>query len=234
MLVKLIILHGQLQDRRSRNSKQDLEIRRPRFVIGSASDCGMCCRSNRISPHHCQLRLEPEKVVLQDLSSETGTYVNGRRIEHDCILQNGDRLRIGRLEFEVLIEDPSPVWELGPRVDSDTIHDAMADTVCNLLLAADERDRIQRLQNPEMRQLSVQSAGERTRLQGEQTAKPERVGRAVGKANRRRPGRLPTRVRSAEDSSAAATEALREYFTKRKVYIPLRRSQNVEPTDLDH
>ena len=36
--------------------------------MGSASsDCAMCCRSDRISRHPCQWRLEPEKVVLEDL-----------------------------------------------------------------------------------------------------------------------------------------------------------------------
>jgi len=51
MMVKLIPLQGQLLDRQSSNSKAELEIRQRRFLIGSASDCTMYCRSDRISPH---------------------------------------------------------------------------------------------------------------------------------------------------------------------------------------
>lgn len=224
MMVRLIILQGQMQDRQSRSSKAELEIRRRRFVIGSASDCSMRCPSKRISPHHCQLLVQPAEVVLEDLASETGTFVNGTRVERRCVLQNGDHLRIGRLEFEVLIEDPSPVWEVGPRGDADTIHDAMADTICELLLAADERDRKRRLQDPELRHLALPSAGDPTGLQQEPASPAEHESRAGRKTTSQGTSRFPVRVHPADDSSIAAAEALRSYFTTHKVYIPLQRT----------
>lgn len=224
MMVKLIPLQGQLLDRQSSNSKAELEIRQRRFVIGSASDCTMYCRSDRISPHHCQLRIESEKVVLEDLASETGTFVNDRRIRHACVLHDGDRLRIGRLEFAVLIEDPRPVWEVGPRTDSDTLHDAMANTVCDLLTAADERDRARRRQHPELRQFSLPATGTATGTPEKGTSISDGDGGSGRSSTEEKRGSLPATTRPQQDSSVAAAEALDNYFTTRKVYVPWRRS----------
>lgn len=216
MIVRLIPLRGRLQDSRSRRDKQEVEIRRTGFSIGSASDCSMCCRSDIVSPHHCQLLLEPKEVILRDLASQTGTFVNGGLVGSTRVLQNGDRLRIGRLEFEVLIEDPTPVWELGPSVDGDTIHDAMADTVCDLLSAADEKDRLQRLQNPELRQFSLPSAGDRVQPSADCAAQPTRKGKTDRKETKGRPGKIPAHLRSPNGPSVAAKEALESFFAARE------------------
>ncbi len=223
-MVKLIPLQGRLQDWQSNNSMSDVEIRRRRFLIGSGSDCAMCCRSDRISPHHCQLRLEPEKVILEDLASATGTFVNDRRVAHACVLHEGDRLRIGRLEFEVLIEDSTPVWEAGPRVDGDTLHDAMADTFCDLLITADEKDRARRLQNPESRQFTMPPTDAVTRQPEKRSSSWGREGEPGRKTAKVKQGRLPAKPCPQEDAQAAAAEVLHSYFTTRKVYVPLRRS----------
>jgi pSer/pThr/pTyr-binding forkhead associated (FHA) protein len=217
MLVKLVILHGKLQDRRGRKAKQELKIRPSLFVIGSASDCSMRCSSERISPHHCQLRREPNRVVLEDLASKTGTFGNGVRLEGPRPLKNGDRLQVGRLEFEVLIEDSSPVWELEPRVDGgDTIHDALSETVCDLLSAEDEKERQRRLQNPDLRQFSLPSAGKPTGQVEDRTARAKRTGEAGRRRTKRRPGKLPVRPRWAKDASVAAAEMLPRVFGKRQ------------------
>jgi pSer/pThr/pTyr-binding forkhead associated (FHA) protein len=212
MLVKLIMLHGKLQERQSRKVKEELRIRQSPFVIGTASDCSMRCLSKRISPYHCQLLIEPENVILQDLSSQTGTFVNGQAVKSSVILKNGDRFRVGRLEFQTLIEDPTPVWEVGPRVDGDTIHDIMSDTVCNLLSAADEEDRKRRLQNPELRQFSLPPAGKQSAQRG--AGPTERNGNAGSTASKRPAKKLPAHVRCGGDSSVAAAKALQKHFSR--------------------
>jgi predicted component of type VI protein secretion system len=214
MKVRLNTLRGSLVAGKTRKAKNEVKIRRSPFVIGSASDCSMCCRSDRISPRHCELRIEPEQVTLRDLASENGTFVNGVRVESTHALQNGDRLRIGRLEFEVLIEDPAPVWEVGPRTHNDTIHDAMAETVCDILCAADEKDRVERLQNPELRQFNSRSGAPKANRQSIAESKG-RARSSEGKSADRS-GKSPARLRAAEDSSIAASKALNSCFGKRK------------------
>jgi hypothetical protein len=41
------------------------------------------------------------RVVVRDLGSRNGTFVNGEKIEGDRSLENADRLTVGRLELEV-------------------------------------------------------------------------------------------------------------------------------------
>jgi hypothetical protein len=47
-----------------------------------------------IDPEHCTVRLQGEKVVLTDLSSN-GTWLNDRRVEGAAALNVGDTIRLG-------------------------------------------------------------------------------------------------------------------------------------------
>ena len=39
------------------------------------------------------------------MGSTNGTFVNGQRVQSQAILQPGDRVLIGKLEFEIVIHD---------------------------------------------------------------------------------------------------------------------------------
>jgi pSer/pThr/pTyr-binding forkhead associated (FHA) protein len=45
-----------------------------------------------------------KQVELRDLGSKNGSYVNGQRVEGTCVLESGDQVAIGPLNFEVVIE----------------------------------------------------------------------------------------------------------------------------------
>jgi pSer/pThr/pTyr-binding forkhead associated (FHA) protein len=84
-------------------------VRIPEFRIGTAKDCHLRCASLVISPHHCTILLEPDRIVVRDEGSRLGTYLNGRRINAAACMFHGDRLRVGHLEFQVVIgARPSP------------------------------------------------------------------------------------------------------------------------------
>ncbi|MEO8851720.1 MAG: FHA domain-containing protein [Allobranchiibius sp.] len=53
-----------------------------------------------VSRHHVRITADDEGLVLQDLGSRNGTYVNGERVER-IALHEGDRLGIGATTFEV-------------------------------------------------------------------------------------------------------------------------------------
>ena len=60
---------------------------------------------------HCQIFVGTDIVTIRDLNSGGGTFVNGQRILGDQVLADGDHLRIGQLEFEVImpvVGDSSP------------------------------------------------------------------------------------------------------------------------------
>ena len=109
MKVRLKILHGSLQDTHGHRAGAEVKVRGPQFVIGSAADCSMCCRSDSVHAHHCEVRIDQHGAFIRPLSDKAGTFINGQRIEQEQALQAGDQLRIGRLDFEVLIEATAPV-----------------------------------------------------------------------------------------------------------------------------
>jgi serine/threonine-protein kinase len=71
-------------------------------LVGRAPECAVLVRAADVSKHHCQIRIETGQVVVEDLGSANGTYVNGERIQ-TTLLQDGDELRIADHEFKVRI-----------------------------------------------------------------------------------------------------------------------------------
>lgn len=53
-----------------------------------------------LSRVHCRLVASQAELVVEDLDSTNGTFVNGARVEVRA-LADGDQLRIGRSEFTV-------------------------------------------------------------------------------------------------------------------------------------
>jgi pSer/pThr/pTyr-binding forkhead associated (FHA) protein len=69
----------------------------PEFLIGRGPDCDLRLAEQSISRHHCLLRQAPGgEVIVQDLGSSNGTFVNGERIRSQAVLRSGDELRLGR------------------------------------------------------------------------------------------------------------------------------------------
>ena len=106
MQVKLKVLVG-------KNDGKEIPVGMRRFMIGRGDDCHMRPKSEAISRNHCAILVneEEDQVVLRDLNSRNGTYLNGERITSDMSLDSGDHLQLGRLEFEVVIKDRKPVPE---------------------------------------------------------------------------------------------------------------------------
>lgn len=80
---------------------------RPRsaVVIGRAGSADVSLPEiSSLSRHHTRVTYRAESVVLEDLGSTNGTYVNGKRIEQETILHTGDRFQVGAVHFKFLHE----------------------------------------------------------------------------------------------------------------------------------
>jgi pSer/pThr/pTyr-binding forkhead associated (FHA) protein len=53
-----------------------------------------------VSRLHCQLTATADGLLVKDLDSTNGTFVNGKRVQ-TAKLRDGDRLSVGRLELAV-------------------------------------------------------------------------------------------------------------------------------------
>lgn len=78
------------QDRSSRTIEFD---GRP-ITIGRAPDNGLVVRDGRASRHHARIDGRRGSLVLTDLGSTNGSFVNDRQVE-SIALGEGDRIRIG-------------------------------------------------------------------------------------------------------------------------------------------
>ena len=77
-----------------------------RAVIGRQTDCQIRIPSSGISRHHCELNLADGKVLLRDMGSSNGTFVNRQKIQQTQ-LNAGDLIGLGDLVFVVRV-DGSP------------------------------------------------------------------------------------------------------------------------------
>ena len=95
MEVKLVVANG-------KNVGQEISVTGPKFLIGRADDCQLRPRSDVISRYHCVILVEETFLAVRDFGSKNGTYVNDEQIMGEQELRDGDRLRVGQLEFDVV------------------------------------------------------------------------------------------------------------------------------------
>ena len=78
-----------------------------RLTRGAVKTLGRTARADFIldaplvSRLHCRLSADASgQLVVEDLDSQNGTFVNGRKVDR-ATLKSGDRLTVGRVDFTV-------------------------------------------------------------------------------------------------------------------------------------
>jgi pSer/pThr/pTyr-binding forkhead associated (FHA) protein len=94
MEVKLVVIGG-------KNHGREIPITQEEFLIGRAEGCHLRPASDRVSRKHCAIRKHEGRITVIDLNSTNHTFVNDEQITAERELKNGDRLKVGMLEFEV-------------------------------------------------------------------------------------------------------------------------------------
>lgn len=101
MEVRLVVHEGKAKGR-------EIPLPLTVFVIGRGQQCHLRPHCRLVSKLHCAIARWAGKVVVRDLKSSNGTYVNNHRIEGEVRVIDGDVLRIGTLEFGFFIRDVAP------------------------------------------------------------------------------------------------------------------------------
>ena len=78
----------------------ELGPKTPRVSIGRSQQADLYVNSPRLSRTHCAVRLDPQGVVLEDLGSANGTFVNGQRVSR-TLLRPGDIVQLGGVAIRV-------------------------------------------------------------------------------------------------------------------------------------
>jgi pSer/pThr/pTyr-binding forkhead associated (FHA) protein len=92
-----------LQNSYPLNGRSEIAVDRFPFLIGRRSDNDLSLPWAFISRRHCQFTQSGEEVLVQDLESYNGTYVNGRRASVPLPVRHGDELNLGPLVFRVVM-----------------------------------------------------------------------------------------------------------------------------------
>jgi pSer/pThr/pTyr-binding forkhead associated (FHA) protein len=97
----------------------------PQFLIGRDPECHLRPVSPLVSKRHCALLVKDDKAFIRDFGSTNGSLVNGKQVQGEVELHDGDELRLGPLHFRVKLE---PTSQVARPSSSDTISDEVSTT----------------------------------------------------------------------------------------------------------
>lgn len=92
---------AELLIRTGKHQGKKLLISEPEIAIGRDETCKIRVASSEVSRRHCLILNSPNGLVVRDLKSGNGTFVNDQPIEQETVLEPGDVVRIGPLELQV-------------------------------------------------------------------------------------------------------------------------------------
>jgi pSer/pThr/pTyr-binding forkhead associated (FHA) protein len=215
-------MHIKLKVTSGSHAGKEIAVTKNRFLIGRGEDCHLRPQSDMVSRQHCEITINGGKVTAKDMGSRNGTIVNGEVIEGPREIKMGDLLKVGPLEFEVMI-DHSPggakrsqvksvqqaaarAVEAGAKANDD-VDDG---DVTGWLTEADEADRARRIADPETRQYKLDET-DQVRLQ--EAAENAEKDSKKDKKKKKEYGKLPDRPEDKpKDTRDAAERMLRKFF----------------------
>lgn len=222
MLVQLKILHGS-------NTGKVITIPAPKCVIGRGDDCHLRPQSDAVSRQHCTIITTENEVIVRDMSSRNGTFVNGERVGEEAVLLSGDVLRVGPLEFELQIEQTagkakrSKVSDIKAAVARTAEGGVSATTelsdIGDWLAEGDEADKERRTIDPDTRQFRVDETSNPDTAVAKKdgaTSETKTIDEGPKRPEKKAPGKLPQRPSTQlKDSREAAADMLKKFFNRR-------------------
>jgi pSer/pThr/pTyr-binding forkhead associated (FHA) protein len=79
---------------------EEIDIDHFPFLLGRHTECDYRIFHPMISRKHCEFTEAGGKVVVHDLHSLNGTYLNGRRVKEE-VVKDGDEINLGCLRYRV-------------------------------------------------------------------------------------------------------------------------------------
>ena len=91
-----------------------VRLSKPVVVFGRSPACEFTIPNDSVSRVHARLHVRENDVVLEDLGSSNGTFVNERRVRGSVHLQPGDSILIGTEEISFFCRDPAEPFQSEP------------------------------------------------------------------------------------------------------------------------
>jgi pSer/pThr/pTyr-binding forkhead associated (FHA) protein len=200
MDVKLVVVGG-------KQAGTEIPVAGPKFLIGRGEECRLRPQSNLVSRKHCAILVEDGLAAIEDFGSTNGTHVNGQRIKQRRELKNGDRIKIGVLEFDVQLA-VSVAGKKKPKVHN--VQEAAARTVASAA-AGDDLDISSWLKDDDEEDATI--APPLKKPDGQDTTTGKNMDDTMNlPAPPSQPGKTV-----ADNSRSAANEVLKQFYSKKKL-----------------
>lgn len=226
-------MHIQLKVLSGSSEGKLIPVTQEKFVIGRSDECQLRPKSDSISRRHCALVQKDERLLLIDLKSRNGTIVNEKKLDpaKAKVLKHGDKIQVGKLEFEVVIQtdiagkkkpEVKDVKEAALRTADSNTGDSRYEEV-DVSSWLEEADQIKRDRtDPVTRQFNLSDSAkldisaDSTVLdaQADNETKTNQPVEPSKPAKKLPPGKLPPREAKplTGNSKDAASETLRKFF----------------------
>ena len=79
----------------------EFELLQGALVVGRLPECVVCLNDPLVSRMHLRIIVQGESVLVEDLHSANGVYLNGARVASTAVLREGDRILIGTTELSL-------------------------------------------------------------------------------------------------------------------------------------
>src|SRR3974377_521887 len=76
------------------------ELKADKTTIGRVEDNTFQIAEPSVSSHHCEVLLRGNDVIVRDLNSTNGTFINGEKVT-ESPLKPGQILRLGQIEMRL-------------------------------------------------------------------------------------------------------------------------------------
>jgi hypothetical protein len=93
-MAKLVVLTQSMAGR-------SCDLASERTTIGRVEENNFQISEPSVSSRHCEILLRGNDIVVKDLGSTNGTFINGERITEEGVLKPGQTLRLGNVELKL-------------------------------------------------------------------------------------------------------------------------------------
>ncbi len=82
-----------------------LNVSAASMILGRAPDCDVVLDHPMVAHRHAKISRSGDSLVVADLGTKTGTFVNGNRIQGSVKIKVGDLIRVGSYSFHITAPD---------------------------------------------------------------------------------------------------------------------------------
>jgi pSer/pThr/pTyr-binding forkhead associated (FHA) protein len=222
---ELLLLNGRLG-----GTRQPLAV--PLTAIGSQPGCDVRLDVEGVEELHCVIGCGPQGLVLRDLQSQSGTFLNGERVQNRQLC-DGDFLTVGPFQFKVrlnpdflyadLLNRHTPATQVPPIAEA-LLTQAAAVAAQQSALGEEEVKLLQRRQALEQQERQLAEHLEEKRQRLVQLTEQTQVARVALQAERTAHARhVEESRRSLEETQGRLAETKQRAEAERVRFRALRR-----------